>query len=107
MGVLKEFTQDQISAVMLTQFQFGIQHYQMLPVSPFHSRIVAEAVKQHPLLAETTNPTRNKERYTQGLMRNNARASFISLVSSRNKPNSVRSKARLSPIGMSLTGRLQ
>jgi len=57
--------------------------------------------KRHPLLAETTNPTRNKERYTQGLMRNNAVAGFISLVSSRNKPNSVRSKARLSSIGMS------
>ena len=53
MGVLKEFTQAQISAVMLTQFQFGIQLYQMPPVSPFHSPIAA-AVKQHPLLAETT-----------------------------------------------------
>ena len=59
--MLGEFTQEQVSAVMLTQFQFGIQLYQMLPVSPFHSHIAA-AAKQHPLLAETTQPDQKQRK---------------------------------------------
>ena len=61
-GVLKEFTQGQISAVMLTQFQFGMRLYLMLPVSLFHSRTAAEAAKQHPLHTETTQPDQRQRK---------------------------------------------
>ena len=88
-GVLEGFTQEQISAAMLTQSQFRVHLELMLPSSLFHSRrsATAEAVKQHPLHAETTRPNqKQRKKDTQDQTRDKVKPGLRHSPPFRNKP---------------------
>ena len=100
--MLGEFTQEQVSAVMLTQFQFGIHVCLMLPASLFHSRKTATADTANCIHYTLQQPdrTRNKERYARpNKKQGKARpVPFPSLLGiSQFRPG----RGPLSPIGMS------